>query len=128
MSEAESLLIDYCRNNFEKIDFYSFRKSVLKGVKTLISKLNLNNLEFSEMKLFGGGSHIPEFSEVLIEKNPKLKINQLSFQDFDLENTDYNFPDLSALNCLNLAFFVDNKSNSPSLNQVLSQVIKLMQI
>ena len=128
LSEAESLLIDYCRNNFEKIDFYSFRKSVLKGAKTLISKLNLNNLEFSEMKLFGGGSHIPEFSELLIEKNPKLKINQLSFQDFDLENTDYNFPDLSALNCLNLAFFVDNKSNSPSLNQVLSQVIKLMQI
>ena len=127
-SEAESLLIDYCRNNFEKIDFYSFRKAVLKGSKSLISKLNLNNLEFSDIKLFGGGSHIPEFSEVILDKNPEFKIDQLSYQDFNLENPEFNFEDLSALNCLNLAFFVSNKSNTPSLNQVLSQVIKLMQI
>ena len=126
--EAESLLIEYCRNNFEKIDFYSFRKAVLKGSKSLISKLNLNNLEFSEIKLFGGGSHIPEFSEVILDKNPEFKIDQLSYQDFKLDNPDFNFEDLSALNCLNLAYFVSNKSNTPSLNQVLSQVIKLMQI
>jgi len=128
MSESENLLIEYCRNNFEKIDFYVFRKAVIKGAKQLVSSLNLNNLEFSEIKLFGGGSHIPEFSEILLEREPELKISQLSFQDFPLENPDYNFPDLSALNCLNLAFFVSDKSNSPSLNQVLNQVIKLMQI
>ncbi|MBI96262.1 hypothetical protein CL656_03870 [bacterium] len=128
LDQTENLLIDYCRNNFEKIDFYTFRKAVMKGARQLVSKLNLNNLEYSEIKLFGGGSHIPEFSEVLIEKDSNLKISQLSFQDFSLENPDYNFPDLSALNCLNLAFFVSDKSNSPSLNQVLSQVIKLMQI
>lgn len=126
--EAEDLLIDYCRNNFEKMDFYTFRKSVLKGVKILLSKLNLQNLEFSEIKLFGGGSHIPEFTELLLEKDSNLKISQLHYQDFQLINPEYSFEDLSALNCINLAFFVNGKSKAPSLNQVLNQVIKLMQI
>ena len=30
VEDAEGLLIDYCQNNFNKIDFYSFRKAVLK--------------------------------------------------------------------------------------------------
>ncbi len=126
--EAEGLLIDYCQNNFNKIDFYSFRKAVLKGAQKLLKQMNISNLEFDTIKLVGGGSHIPEFTELMLQKDDKVSISQLEYQDFQLQNPDYDFPDLSALNCLNLAHFVSNKSQSPSLNQVLNQVIKLMQI
>jgi len=128
LKEAEELLINYSQNNFNKIDFYTFRKAVLSGCKKLISSLNIANVKFQKVKLFGGGSHIPEFTELLLLKFPGIDISQFNFSDFSYLNKDFKFDDLSALNCLNLASFVNENAKNKNLNQILNQVIKLMQL
>lgn len=132
--QAFDMLINYCNDKFEK-EYRDIRKATLITIKKLIQELKQTIVEFkifdmidTQIYLMGGGSYIPEVTELLEEELNNYGCTQLcTIKHFKYLSDPQNLisdPGSIALLAYANKFLSDKNKNSESafsanINQIL---------